>query len=76
MAEQNEAHFHLHSANKDRIYQQKKKAEQAAKEKICTTCNGNHFINTSAGHINCPTCVCNTFFSASFTNKDKSSTNL
>jgi len=74
MAEFNDAIGFVHSANKARMYEKKKLAEQAAKEKICTTCNGNHFINTSAGHINCPTCVCNTFFSASFTNKDKSST--
>jgi len=40
-------------------------------EAICTTCKGNHYINTSAGSINCPVCVCNTFFNASFTNKDK-----
>ena len=39
-------------------------------EAICTTCKGNHYINTSAGSINCPVCVCNTFFNASFTNKD------
>ena len=73
MAELNEAHFYLHSANKDRAYQKKK---QERTEKICTTCKGNHYLNTSAGHINCPSCVCNTFFSASFTNKDKSNTNL
>lgn len=70
MAELNDAHFHVHSANKDKAYQNKK----AEKQKICTTCKGNHYLNTSAGHINCPVCVCNTFFSASFTNKDKSST--
>ena len=39
-------------------------------EPVCTTCKGNHYINTSAGSINCPVCVCNTFFNASFTNKD------
>jgi hypothetical protein len=73
MAEFNEAIAFVHSSNKARMHEKKKKE---LSEKICTTCNGNHFINTSAGHINCPTCVCNTFFSASFTNKDKSSTNL
>tara|TARA_R100001443_G_scaffold28025_4_gene41160 strand:+ start:868 stop:1143 length:276 start_codon:yes stop_codon:yes gene_type:complete len=40
-------------------------------ETICTTCKGNHYINTSTGSINCPVCVCNNFFSATFTNKDK-----
>lgn len=72
MAEFNNAIGFVHSVNKARTYEKKKLAEKAAKEKICTTCNGNHFINTSAGHINCPICVCNTFFSARFTNKDKS----
>ena len=76
MAEFNDAIGFVHSANKARMYEKKKLAEQAAKEKICTTCKGNHYINTSSGSINCPSCVCNTFFSASFTNKDKSSTNL
>jgi DnaJ-class molecular chaperone len=38
---------------------------------ICTTCKGNHYIPTDTGTINCPVCVCNNFFSATFTNKDK-----
>ena len=39
-------------------------------EAICTTCKGNHYIPTDTGTINCPVCVCNNFFSATFTNKD------
>lgn len=72
MAEFNDAIGFLHSANKARMHEKKKLAEQAAKEQICATCNGNHYINTSNGSINCPVCVCNNFFSVSFTNKDKS----
>ena len=41
-------------------------------EKICTTCHGNHYIMTDKGSINCPICVCNTFFSERFTMVEKS----
>ena len=40
MAEQNEAHFEVHSANKQRMYEIKK--QQQKQNESCSTCNGNH----------------------------------
>ena len=68
MAEQNEAHFEVHSANKQRMYEIKK--QQQKQNESCSTCNGNHYINTNEGSINCPSCVCNSFFSERFTKSD------
>ena len=85
-----DAHFHLHSANKQRLYEQKKKlAEQQTinEEKsldVCKRCNGNNYLKTenysvlvengAPETINCPDCTINT--KETFTFKDRWRTRL
>ena len=67
MAECKEAIGCVHSSNKARMHEKKK---QERSEKICDDCKGNHYLKTNDGHVNCPSCVCNSFFSGSFTKTD------
>ncbi len=69
MAEQNEAHFEVHSANKQRMYDIKKQQQQLTE--CFHTCNGNHYITSNQRNINCPSCATYRLFSEHFTNTDQ-----